>query len=64
MERFLHSLMKYFHIQEQAMRGGGGGGAGGGGGGAAKNFDGIPSERDGYPPVEGTYICIYNYIYL
>ncbi|XP_011494090.1 PREDICTED: protein no-on-transient A-like isoform X1 [Ceratosolen solmsi marchali] len=39
-------------MQEQAMRGGGGGGAGGGGGGAAKNFDGIPSERDGYPSVE------------
>ncbi|KAJ8678646.1 hypothetical protein QAD02_014433 [Eretmocerus hayati] len=37
-------------MQEQAMRGAAGPGPVGGG--VAKNFDGIPPERDGYPPVE------------
>ena len=43
------------------MRGGGGGGGGGagagggGGGGGGKSFDGIPPERDGYPPVDGKF---------
>lgn len=41
------------------MRGGGGGGGGVGGASAVKNFDGIPPERDGYPPVDGN-----SFIYL
>lgn len=43
-------------FQEQAMRGA----AGGAGAGGGKNFgnmpnDGIPPERDGYPPVDGKF---------
>lgn len=57
---FLRKLMEltyinltFFFLKEQAMRGGGGGGGGGGGASAVKNFDGIPPERDVYPPVDG-----------
>ena len=30
-------------------------GGGQGGGGSTKNFDGIPSERDGYPAGDGKF---------
>lgn len=42
------------------MRGAGGGAGAVGPGAGGKNFgnDGIPAERDGYPPVDGTIFYI------